>query len=51
MQVTEFKTNSHVFYQLNELPKGAKGIMKELAISRPRKVLGVKHIKKELVIV
>ena len=51
MQVTEFATSEHVFYQLNELPKGAKSILKELAISRPHTVLGVKHIKKELVIV
>jgi transposase len=51
MQVTEFQTKGHVFCQLNELPKGAKTILKKLEIQRPRRVLGVKHIKKELPIV
>jgi transposase len=51
MQVTKFQTKGHVFYQLNELPKGAKTILKKLGIPLPRKVLGIKHIKKERLIV
>jgi transposase len=51
MQATEFATSSHLFFQLNELPAGAKAILKSLAIARPEKVFGVKHIKKDTAIV
>ena len=46
IQATEFATSDHVFYQLNELPKGAKTMLKNLAISRPHKVFGIKTGKK-----
>jgi hypothetical protein len=46
MQATEFTTPGHVFYQLNELPKGAKTMLKKLAIDQPRKVFGIQNIKK-----
>jgi len=51
MQATEFSTPDHVFYQLNELPEGAKTILKKLAIDRPHKVFGIQHIKKDTAIV
>jgi len=46
IQATEFATPGHVFFQLNELPKGAKTILDELAMPSPHKVFGVKHIRK-----
>jgi len=46
IQATEFATPDHVFYQLNELPKGAKTMLKDLAINRPHKVFGIKTAKK-----
>ena len=48
IQATEFRTPGHVFFQLNELPKGAKTILDKLATPRPHKVFGVKYIKKIL---
>ena len=51
IQATEFATSSHGFFQLNELPPGAKTILKSLAIDRPHKVFGVQHIKKKAAIV
>jgi hypothetical protein len=48
IQATEFATPNHVFYQLNELPNGAKTMLKNLAISRPHKVFGIKTLKKIL---
>jgi transposase len=41
IQATEFATPDHVFYQLNELPKGEKTMLKNLAIDRPHKVFGI----------
>ena len=46
IQATEFETPGHVFFQLNELPKGAKTMLDKLAIARPHKVFGVKHMEK-----
>jgi transposase len=46
IQATEFATPGHVFFQLNEPPKGAKTILDELAMPSPHKVFGVKHIRK-----
>jgi hypothetical protein len=46
IQATEFVTPGHVFYQLNELPKGAKSILKKLAIPRHHKVFGIQNVKK-----
>ena len=46
MQATEFATPSHKFFQLNELPDGAKTILKKLAIDRPHSVFGVQSMKK-----
>ena len=51
IQVTEFETPGHVFFQLNELPKGAKTILEKLAISRPKRVMGIKHTPKKVAIV
>lgn len=51
IQATEFETPGHTFFQLNELPKGAKTILDTLAIPRPRKVIGIKHTKKKVAIV
>lgn len=48
IQATEFVTPGHSFYQLNELPKGAKTMLKNLVIDRPHKVFGIKSIKKML---
>jgi len=45
IQATEFSTSEHFFYQLNELPKGAKEILKSLAIDSPRKVFGIRQVK------
>jgi len=50
IQATEFAAPDHVFYQLNELPKGAKTMMKNLAIARPHKVFGIKAVKKNTAI-
>jgi transposase len=46
IQATEFATPSHHFYQLNELPKGAKSVLKQLAIPCPHKVFGLQDVKK-----
>ncbi|HHD57460.1 MAG TPA: IS1634 family transposase [Desulfobulbaceae bacterium] len=46
IQATEFAAPDHVFYQLNELPKGAKTMLKNLSITRPHKVFGIKTVKK-----
>ena len=46
VQATEFAMPGHVFYQLNELPKGAVTILKKLSISRYRKVFGIKNNEK-----
>ncbi|MBM9538463.1 transposase [Desulfobulbus alkaliphilus] len=46
IQATEFATPSHHFYQLSELPKGAKSVLKQLAIPCPHKVFGLQHAKK-----
>ena len=43
IQATEFVTPSHSFYQLNELPKGAKTLLKKLAINRSHKVFSIQH--------
>ncbi len=43
---TEFATPSHHFYQLNEQPKGAKSVLKQLAIPCPHKVFGLQDVKK-----
>ncbi len=51
IQATEFETPGHTFFQLNELPKGAKTILDTLAIPRPRKVIGIKHTQKKVAIV
>jgi transposase len=51
MQATKFATTNHVFFQLNELPSGAKAILKSLAIPCPKVVFGVKHNKKQGAIV
>jgi len=48
IQATEFVTPGHSFYQLNELPKGAKTMLKNLLIDRLHKVFGIKSIKKML---
>ncbi len=50
IQATEFATPDHVFYQLNELPKGAKTILNNLAIARPHKVFGIKTVKNDTAI-
>ena len=50
IQASEFATSDHVFYQLNELPKGAKTMLKNLAIARPHKVFGIKTVKKRTAI-
>jgi transposase len=42
MQATEFETPGHAFFQLNELPKGAKAILDSLAIARPHDVFGIR---------
>lgn len=51
IQATEFESPGHVFFQLNELPKGAKTILKDLSIARPHKVFGIKHKEKSSAIV
>jgi len=51
IQATEFLSPSHSFYQLNELPTGAKSLLKKLAIDRPHKVFGIQHIEKNTAIV
>lgn len=51
IQATEFETPGHVFFQLNELPKGAKTILEKLAISRPKRVMGIRHTPKKVAIV
>ena len=51
IQATEFETPGHTFFQLNELPKGAKTILDTLAIPRPREVIGIKHTPKKVAIV
>lgn len=43
IQATEFETPGHVFFQLNELPNGAKTILDKLSIARLNKVFGIKH--------
>jgi hypothetical protein len=42
MQATEFSTPDYDFYQLNELPKGAKEILKSLAVRTTGKAGGLK---------
>jgi hypothetical protein len=51
IQATEFSTPDHGFYQLNKLPKGAKEILKSLAINCPRKVFGIRQVKNHAAIV
>jgi transposase len=51
IQATEFAAAGHHFFQLNELPNGAKSILKKLAIPRPHKVFGIQYIKKITAIV
>ena len=46
IQATEFATPDHVFFQLNELPKGSKTILDKLAIPRPHKVFGIQKAEK-----
>ncbi len=46
IQATQFATPDHVFFQLNELPKGAKTILKNLAIPRLHKVFGIQNVEK-----
>jgi len=50
IQATEFVTPDHSFYQLNELPKGAKTLLGKLAIDRPHKVFGIQHVEKDTAI-
>jgi transposase len=50
MQATEFATPGHVFFQLNELPNGAKSILDALAIARPKRVFGIKQSEKKVAI-
>jgi transposase len=50
MQATEFATPGHVFFQLNELPSGAKSILDALAIARPKRVFGIKQSEKKVAI-
>jgi len=46
IQATEFATSDHIFYQLNELPKGAVSLLKSLAIPRPKRVFGIQRRQK-----
>ena len=46
IQATEFATSDHIFYQLNELPKGAAGLLKSLGIPRPKRVFGIQQVQK-----
>ena len=41
LQVTEYQTNTHQFFERNELPVGASEILKKLEISTPKTVIGV----------
>ncbi|MFP7754560.1 IS1634 family transposase [Thermodesulfobacteriota bacterium B35] len=51
VQATEFETPGYRFFQLNELDKGAKSLMRSLSIPRHNKVFGIQHIKKDSVVV
>jgi hypothetical protein len=51
IQATEFETPGYRFFQLNELAKGVKSLLKSLAIPRHNKVFGIQHVKKDGVIV
>ncbi len=44
-------TPDHVFCQLNELPEGAKTILKKLSIDRLHKVFDIQHVEKDAAIV
>jgi len=44
IQATEFVTSDHIFYQLNELPKGAVSLLKSLAIPLPKRVFGIQQV-------
>lgn len=46
IQATEFATSDHIFYQLNELPKGAAGLLKSLGIPRPKRLFGIQQVQK-----
>ncbi|PIE60718.1 MAG: hypothetical protein CSA31_00430 [Desulfobulbus propionicus] len=48
IQATEFVTPDHHFYQLNELPKGAKFFPESLSVNRFNKAFGVNAGKKAL---
>mgnify|MGYP001075533854 CR=1 FL=1 len=41
LQVTKYQTNTHQFFERNELPAGASEILKKLEISPPKTVIGV----------
>ncbi len=51
VQATEFETPGYRFFQLNELDKGAKSLMRSLSIPRHNKVFGIQHITKDSVVV
>jgi len=46
IQATEFATSDHIFYQLNELPKGATGLLESLGIPLPKRVFGIRAVQK-----
>jgi Transposase len=41
LQVSEFKTPSHQFFQRNELGQALRGLLKTLDISAPKRILGI----------
>jgi len=51
IQATEFETPGYRFFQLNELPKGAKSLLKKLSIPRYNKVFGIQQVKKDTAVV
>ncbi len=46
IQATEFTATDHTFFQVNELPQEAREILAQLAIDCPRKVFGIRQVKK-----
>lgn len=51
IQVTQFKTPGHVFFQLNEVAGEANRLLEKLAVPLPAKVFGIKHTPKSAAIV
>jgi transposase len=43
IQVTEYRTKTHQFFERNELPSGAGEILKKLTISPPKTVIGIER--------